>query len=103
MVNLKIIYQDNPGKYREVRDKIISELSLYSERVQELYQNNFYDELKIISHTLRNLAGAIGNSKLKITAAYWEEVCANRKKANIDDLRASITDALVQLQKEEGP
>lgn len=101
MNNLKIIYQNNPEMYKETLRKLSAELKVYSETVEKLYNEKEFIELKMVSHTIRNIAGSIGQSKLKILAAYWEDICVLEKFGDINEFKQTIKDVLVEIQKEE--
>lgn len=100
MNNLKALYSNDSEKYKEILLKLVTELAAYGEKIEGLYNEGRFDELKFMSHSIRNLAGAVGQSKLKIAAAYWEEVCEQKRTANINDFKQLIDDVLKELQDE---
>jgi|SRR5215217_6578032 len=103
MNNLKTAYQNDPQTYKEILLKLAAELNGCLHVMETLYQENRFDELRPIVHNVRNIAGAAGQTKLKIVAAYWEELCVQKKSGPINEFRQSIEEAARNMQKEAVP
>lgn len=94
MNNLKKMYPDDEPAYLRVLDKLAAELKAYEERIAGMYAAGSLEELRVLCHNLRNIGGLLGQTKLKITAAYWEGLCITKSAGNIQELSQSIRDTL---------
>ena len=99
MNTLKKICGDDSEKYTELLFKIISNLTSSSITLERLYNENELEELKVVSHNIRNMAGLLGKTKLKIMATYWEDLCRQRKGGDIMEFKLAIDEVLSDIEK----
>ena len=100
MNNLKISYQNDPQAYKDTLQKLALELRGYQAALERLQAEQRFDELRPIAHTIRNIAGALGQTKLKIIATYWEDLCVQQKTAPVQEFRQSIEETVQQMETE---
>ena len=95
------MYHDNDPAYLKMLDKLTSELRNYQEIIGQLHDNRLYGELKSVTHNIRNIAGLLGQTNLKIMATYWEGLCDSKTPGNINELRLSIENAVKSIEKND--
>jgi HPt (histidine-containing phosphotransfer) domain-containing protein len=100
MNNLKTSYKNDPQAYKHTLRELAAELRGYHAALDRLHAEQQFGELRTIAHTIRNIAGAIGQTKLKIVAAYWEELCVQKKLAPVQEFRQSIEETVQQMETE---
>jgi HPt (histidine-containing phosphotransfer) domain-containing protein len=100
MNNLKTSYTNNPQAYKHTLQQLAAELRGYHAALDHLHAEQQFDELRPIAHTIRNIAGAIGQTKLKIVATYWEDLCIQKRLAPVQEFKQSIEETVQHMETE---
>lgn len=98
MNNLEKAFGGDKKKYREALTGLYNELIGYANNVEILYSEKNYASLKQVSHHVRNIAGALGYSKLKFMSASWEDVCETKGSADIQEYKKQLFDVLRSIK-----
>ena len=99
MNNLEKAFGNDHKRYEEALAKLINEMKGYLAQLEQQYNNSNYTDLKSISHNIRNIAGALGLTKLKMLSAFWEEVCDEQGRADISEYKKILSAEISSLEK----
>ena len=94
MNKLKASYQNDLPAYKDVICQLKVELNGYLPEIDRLLHLEKFAELRQIAHTIRNIAGALGDTKLKIIAGFWEELSFERKTSSINEFEQAIHETI---------
>lgn len=100
MNNLKFTFRNDPQEYKASLLKLIDELQEYASLVNNMHVSTPSVNLSHIAHSVRNIAGVTGRTKLKIIAACWDKPDAAIDQKGIHEFYATIEEAIADMRAE---